>query len=152
MSEHDYAQALDYISQLREAYAACPLELLDDHMKRSLKKTISIAERCAQMLPEGAARQQANEMADWLNRLANSAEVVILSPGEHKTGVVSNLKRQGKYGFISVGSGQDLFFHRDDLIDPDDWMKLSVGIKVFFTVTKDSQRNNFRAVAIGCET
>lgn len=150
-SEYDYVEALGYVSKLREAYAACPIELLDEYMKRSLKKTIRIAERCAEMLPEGAARQQANEMADWLNRLANSNEIVILNQGEHRTGVVSRLKRQERYGFISVGSGQDLFFHKDDLIDPSDWMKLSAGAKVYFTVTKDPSRKNFRAVAVGYE-
>jgi LuxR family transcriptional regulator, glucitol operon activator len=83
MGQHDELGALGSLCGLRNAYEACPPELLDDQMKRALRKSVRVARSCAHHVRDEQSRSLATDLAAWLTGEAGWDSARCAGSGPH---------------------------------------------------------------------
>ncbi|MGO8950450.1 MAG: recombinase family protein [Ktedonobacterales bacterium] len=139
------------LSHLRAGFEACPDDLRTDAIRRIVRAAVSIAERCSDQLQLRDEKEQASDLAGWLDRSSRSRDHLVhpkrpalaLQIGEERQGSVVRMTRERGFGFIRTDGQLDVFFHRSDLDDGRWWDEIREGTDVCFTV--DQEPKGWRA-------
>lgn len=154
-AQHNFATALEDLEGLQNSFKAIPARSLDSRMCQKAKKAIVAARSCQQNLVDPVFSSRCQSIISWIEELEYRNSTQIGSgTGWDKAGSaihsgrVSELVAAKGYGFIQVGDGKKLFFHREGLAVKADWNNLSVGTAVKYRKGSDDKG---RALAVGVE-
>lgn len=149
ISEHEYADAVAQLEKLREAYEACPVKLRDSRMKEKIANAVQLARLCFQ-LPDNDdmdTKMRAQNLVKWFAGQVGIPNT-LLSTNQVFGGIVKSLPLNKSYGFIRGEDGNEFFFHRNEMKNPNDWPLLTIGMKVTFMTGMDRRGPNAIAVDI----
>ena len=148
--EHEYADAVAQLEELREAYEACPVKLRDSRMKEKIANAVQLARLCFQ-LPDNDdmdTKMRAQNLVKWFAGQVGISNT-LLSTNQVFGGIVKSLPLNKSYGFIRGEDGNEFFFHRNEMKNPNDWPLLTIGMKVTFMTGMDRRGPN--AIAVDLE-
>jgi cold shock CspA family protein len=137
--EHSADAALGEYENLLTAFGKIPPTAVDTHMKKHLAKAFPSACRCENDLSDEAQRKRLEPIVTWLSEF----DLPTLGPQSPKRqrirGKVARVFKFKEFGFISRVGGEEIFFHRGQLVRRSEWAAVSEGIEVEFEIGSNKQ-------------
>jgi len=141
VKEKNTIGALEALQELRSAFEQCPRHVVDAKLKATVQRALPTAKTCARFLDAENA-VLADALGEWVDRVTASAEATLTNSveGASLSGEIIRLPIHENFGFIKADHGIDFFFHRAELVNPEEWGRLSVGDRLEFVVGVREQR------------
>ena len=152
LGNSDYLTALEAYETATERFSAIPEEYRD---RRIIKSVSQCTPQALRIIPElthsdaGVRAQQLKETLDTIRNLIFDNEPLAgsqraelakhLKVGDNGAGQITRIDPFGKFGFISVDSGGELFFHRTQMDIPNEFSRLKEGDPVSFIIGENSK-------------
>jgi len=150
IGEHEYADAVMHLENLREAYESCPVKLRDSLMKEKIANAIQLAKQCFQ-LPDNDdvdTKTRAQNLFKWFAGQVG-VSITLSSTNQISGGIVKSLPVNKSYGFIRGEDEKEFFFHRNEMKNPNDWPLLMIGMRVTYMTGMD--RRGLNAITVDIE-
>ena len=149
IGEREYADAVTQLENLRTAYESCPMNLRDNRMKEKIANAVQLARLCFQYAgnDETDTKMNAQALVKWFAGQVGIHNT-LLSADQVFGGIVKSVPFGKSYGFIQGEDGNEFFFHRSDLKNPNHWPLLTIGMKVTFLAGIDQRGPNAISVSL----
>lgn len=134
-----YDEALEALEIMKGAFHKIPTNLVDAHIKDRLQKGMLIASQIVDST-YNETKIKAEEIKEWLyNVLSDQSVHSILRKGSFH-GKILRIIPGEFFGFIRLDeTGEQIFFHRNDLYDFAEWDELESDVRVAFSISENQK-------------
>jgi LuxR family transcriptional regulator, glucitol operon activator len=128
-ASNDYDSVAINLGRLLDEFESVPVEHRDVRIRERLQKGAVVAQRSRS---RGVVPSDAGNELNRLGRLLSERGTIHASApiGEQVSGSIARLVTDRMFGFISLDSGHEAFFHKSNLSNPYYWSELEAGAKV----------------------
>jgi len=139
LKEDDLEGSLSSLNKAKDVFHNVPARLVDAHIRDKLQKGMFTVSQLIDVT-EGESKAEAKEIKQWIHNIVSEqnlqnddyegvfyGRIIRMIPGEF-------------YGFIRLDkTGEQIFFHRNDLDNFSDWNDLDSDTQVVFSISNNQK-------------
>ncbi|MBD3674426.1 MAG: tetratricopeptide repeat protein [Planctomycetaceae bacterium] len=145
-SRNDAINAIKKYQVMKQTFERCPPRLVDDRTRDVINSAHLDLQRIILPHVQGQLQKNAISMLQWTSDILGVS--MPKDNAQHDGTIKITFKDNGKdYGFI-FSSGEDYFFHKNDVIPQSAWENLDKGVSVTFKIGANNQGQCARSIKL----
>ena len=150
VTEQKYAEAVEQLEKLKQAYESIPANIRDSHMREKIANAVQLARYCSQLSDiddDTDSKARGQKLFEWFAGVVGIS-ATLMNTGQVQIGSIKLLPVDKSFGFIQCKDGKEFFFHRNEMKNITDWPLLTIGMEVTFKTGLDRRGPSAIEIAI----